>query len=76
MIESTAYEIIRQEGYQEGVKAGIERGIEQGMEQGLERSLKHGRQQGMLFAIKTILEPRFEAEGPYELSGVKTLHRV
>ena len=63
MIESAAYEIIRQEGYQEGIKAGIERGIEQGMEQGLERGIKHGRQQGLLFAIKTILELRFGAEG-------------
>ncbi len=59
MIESAAYEIIRQEGYQEGVKAGIERGVEQGIERGLQQ----GRQQGILFAIKTILELRFGAEG-------------
>ena len=55
MIESAAYEIIRQEGYQEGVNEGIELGIEQG--------LKQGRQDGLLFAIKTILELRFGAEG-------------
>ena len=55
MIESAAYEIIRQEGYQEGVNEGIELGIERGLQQ--------GRQQGVLFAIKTILELRFGAQG-------------
>ncbi len=51
MIESAAYDIIKQEGYEEGIKAGIQQGIEKGI------------QQGMLFAIKSMLEWKFGTEG-------------
>ncbi len=51
MIESAAYDIIKQEGYEEGIKAGIQHGMEKGV------------QQGMLFAIKSMLEWKFGTEG-------------
>jgi len=67
MIESAAYDIIKQEGYEEGIKAGIqqgiEKGIQQGVEQGIQQGIEKGVQQGMLFAIKSMLEWKFGTEG-------------
>jgi predicted transposase YdaD len=56
MIESYAYEIIKQEGFEQGLQQGREEGREQGLQQ--------GRRQGELDrarkAIYEVLEARFE----------------
>ncbi len=51
MIESPAFEIIKQIGYEEGLKAGIQQGIQ------------HGIQQGLLEAIELGLKLKFGAKG-------------
>ena len=55
MIESAAYDIIKQEGVHEGIQQGIQQGIEQGIQQGM--------QQGLLESLMTILEIKFGIEG-------------
>lgn len=51
MIESYAYELIKQEGIQEGMEEGLTRGLKagrrEGLEQGLERGLERGLEQGL-----------------------------
>ncbi len=51
MIESHAYEIIKNEGIEEGIQQGIQQGVQQGIQQGLRAAIKLG------------LELRFGAEG-------------
>jgi len=57
MIESAAYELIRQEGINEGIQQGIEKGIEQGIVQGIER----GKIQVMRETVIDLLTIRFGA---------------
>jgi predicted transposase YdaD len=63
MIESHAYEIIRNEGYAEGIEKGMQQGIQQGMQQGIQQGLRQGVHQGLLTAIKLGLELKFGTEG-------------
>ena len=51
MIESVAYEIIKEEGIREGIEKGMERGIVEGMEKGVRQALN-----GM---VMDALEERF-----------------
>ena len=76
MIESHAYEIIKNEGYAEGVQQGMQQGIEKGMQQGIEQGMQQGMQQGMLAAIKLGLELRFGAEGLKLFPEIKKIHDV
>ncbi|MDQ7031494.1 MAG: hypothetical protein Q9M37_02080 [Desulfonauticus sp.] len=57
MIESAAYEIIKQEGIKEGIQQGLEKGIQQGMERGLQQGM------WMLKAIGLGLELKFGVQG-------------
>ena len=63
MIESAAYEIIKQEGFEEGYKKGLTKGLLQGKEEGLKEGIKEGKREGLLKGIELGLEIRFGAEG-------------
>ncbi|MDQ7031183.1 MAG: hypothetical protein Q9M37_00480 [Desulfonauticus sp.] len=63
MIESAAYEIIKQEGIKEGIQQGIQQGLERGIQQGLERGIQQGMYQGMLKAIELGLKLKFGVQG-------------
>jgi flagellar biosynthesis/type III secretory pathway protein FliH len=52
MIESAAYDLIKEEGFKEGMQKGMQQGMEQGMQQGM----RQGMRQGLIDA----LEARFE----------------
>ena len=65
MIESAAYDIIKQEGIKEGIEKGIEKGIERGIEKGF---LQKARED-----VIEILEARFELVPP---SIVKTIQKT
>ena len=55
MIESAAYDIIKEEGLREGREEGLREGREEGLREGLEEGLREGLQEGIL----EILEIRF-----------------
>ncbi len=55
MIESVAYEIIKNEGIKEGVQQGLQHGLQQGVQQGL--------QQGLREAVESLLRVKFGVEG-------------
>ena len=59
MIESAAYDIIKQEGYEEGIKAGIQQGIEKGIQQGIQQGIR----EGLVEAVELGLKLRFGTEG-------------
>ncbi len=42
MVESAAYNLIKQEGFQEGIEKGIERGIEKGIERSVQKMFMKG----------------------------------
>jgi len=76
MVESAAYELIKNEGIQEGVQLGIQQGIQQGLHDGM---LQEARE-----AILDNLEVRFGSvpgsiaaivRGISELPVLKALHR-
>jgi len=46
MIESAAYDIIRQEGYEEGMVAGMQKGIQEGIQKGIQEGMQEGMQKG------------------------------
>ena len=75
MIESAAYEIIKQEGFEEGynkgllkgkeegLKEGLLKGKEEGFKEGILRGKEEGIREGLLKGIEIGLEVRFGAEG-------------
>lgn len=63
MIESAAYDIIKDEGWKEGLLRGIEKGIEQGVRQGRQEGILIGERKGLLESAKFILETKFGARG-------------
>jgi flagellar biosynthesis/type III secretory pathway protein FliH len=54
MIESAAYDIIRQEGIQEGIREGIREGIQEGIQEGII--------QGIRESLAVLIESKFESE--------------
>ncbi len=56
MIESVAYDILKQEGYRDGWEKGLERGLERGLEKGIEKGLEKGIEQGIEQGIEKGLE--------------------
>jgi len=62
MIQSAAYDIIKQEGVKEGIQLGIEQGIEQGRQQGITQGIRQGIQRMQQFA-RALIEMKF---GPVE----------
>ncbi|MBX7234395.1 MAG: hypothetical protein K1X65_08425 [Caldilineales bacterium] len=81
MIESYAYELIKQEGIQEGMDEGLTRGLKagrrEGLEQGLERGLERGRgtglREGLLDSISFGLGLRFGTPGDAMLPEISRL---
>ena len=71
MIESAAYEIIKQEGFKKGYNKGLLKGREEGLregllkgrEEGIKEALLKGIREGLLKWIELGLEVRFGAEG-------------
>jgi flagellar biosynthesis/type III secretory pathway protein FliH len=75
MIESAAYEIIKQEGFEEGFKAGVlkgkeegfkeglQEGIQKGLQEGIQKGLQEGIQEGLREAIELGLKLKFGVEG-------------
>ena len=58
MIESAAYEIIRQDGFREGIQEGILQGIQDGIQQGI-RQVLHSLSESVI----ALLEIKFGLEG-------------
>lgn len=56
MIESVAYEILKEEGYRNGWEKGLERGLEKGIEKGMEQGIEQGLEQGIEQGIEKGLE--------------------
>ena len=52
MIESAAYELIRQEGINEGIQQGIQKGIVQGIEKGIEKGIEQGIEIGKIQVMR------------------------
>ncbi len=46
MIESAAYDIIKNEGFTEGIREGMKKGEQDGLRKGLEKGRKEGRREG------------------------------
>lgn len=84
MVESYAYEMIKQEGLAEGRAEGLEQGLQQGLEQGLEQGRQQGLEQGrregarnaLLDAIAFGLDLRFGAEGLRLLPEISNIEDV
>jgi hypothetical protein len=60
MIQSAAYEIIKEEGLREGIEKGLKESLQRGLKQGLEQGLQRGLQQGFRDSILQVLEEKFE----------------
>ena len=63
MMESHAYEIIMNEGFEKGIQQGMEKGMQQGMEKGMQQGMRQGMRQGLLTAIKLGLDLKFGTAG-------------
>jgi len=59
MIQSAAYEIIKEEGIREGIKQGIQQGLQQGLQEGLRE------------AIESLLKVKFGVEGTRLMERLK-----
>lgn len=70
MIESAAYEIIKQDGFREGMMQGLDQGLQQGLDQGL--------QQGIRQSIKRLLLNGFKPDEVVKLLEVdkKTVMQI
>jgi len=77
MIESAAYELIKEEGRIEGLREGLEKGLREGLErgraEGLHEGLEKGRAEGLREGILLGLELKFGVEG---LRAFKTVRRI
>lgn len=77
MIESYAYELIKQEGIQEGMEEGLTRGLKAGRREGLEQGLERGRgtglREGLLDSISFGLGLRFGRPGDEMLPEISRL---
>jgi len=76
MIESAAYDLIKQEGIREGIREGIQEGIREGIREGMLRKSRE--------AVLEVLEARFDLvprsirtaiDGIDDAATLKTLHR-
>ena len=92
MIESAAYELIKEEGRAEGraeglreglergraegLHEGLERGRAEGLREGLEKGLEKGRREGLLEGILLGLELKFGAEGLRAFTKVRGIEDV
>ncbi len=76
MIESAAYELIKEEGRIEGLREGLERGRAEGLREGLEKGLEKGRREGLLEGILLGLELKFGAEGLRAFTKVRGIEDV
>ncbi len=72
MIESPAFEIIKQLGYKEGLKAGIQQGMQQGIQQGIQQ----GKIEGLLRGIELGLKIKFGIEGIKLLPRIKKIKDI
>jgi hypothetical protein len=72
MIESAAYEIIKQEGFKEGYDKGILKGREEGLREGILKGIR----EGLLKGIELGLEVRFGAEGLALYPEIKKIKNV
>ena len=52
MIESVAYDIIKQEGIEAGMQLGLQKGLEQGIQKGIEQGMQKGLEQGIQKGIQ------------------------
>jgi len=74
MIESAAYDLIKNEGLNEGIQIGMEKGIERGKYEGIQIGIDKGLQQGIITAKQDdILEI---LEGRYHTVPVSILDRI
>ena len=80
MIESAAYELIKEEGRIEGLREGLEKGraegLREGLEKGLREGLEKGRREGLLEGILLGLELKFGAEGLRVFTKVRGIEDV
>ena len=88
MIESAAYEIIKQEGFEEGFKAGVlkgkeegfkeglQEGIQKGLQEGIQKGLQEGIQEGLREAIELGLKLKFGVEGLKLLPEVESIKDI
>ena len=84
MIESAAYEIIKQEGFKKGYNKGLLKGREEGLregllkgrEEGIKEALLKGIREGLLKWIELGLEVRFGAEGLALYPEIKKIKNV
>ncbi len=72
MIESAAYEIIKQEGFEEGYNKGLLKGKEEGFKEGLQE----GIQEGLREAIELGLKLKFGVEGLKLLPEIEKVKEV
>lgn len=77
MVESYAYQLIKEEGLHEGLEKGLEKGrqegLEKGLQEGLEKGLQEGLRTGLLEAIAFGLHIRFGAAGLRLLPEIATI---
>ncbi len=80
IMESAAYELIKEEGRIEGLREGLEKGRAEGraegLREGLERGLEKGRAEGLLEGILLGLELKFGAEGLRAFTKVRHIEDV
>ena len=92
MIESAAYELIKEEGRIEGLREGLEKGLREGLErgraeglheglekgraEGLREGLEKGRAEGLREGILLGLELKFGAEGLRAFKAVRRIEDV
>ena len=68
MIESAAYEIIKQEGFEEGRREGFKEGLQEGIQEGIQKGLRE--------AIELGLKLKFGVEGLKLLPEVESIKDV
>ena len=68
MIESAAYDLIKEEGIREGLRQGLEKGLEQGLEKG---KLQEAQE-----AVLDILEARFQAVPRSVITAVRRIDEL
>ena len=54
MIQSYAYDIIKQEGIKEGVQIGVQQGIKEGIQQGVQQGELHSKREAVCTALEEL----------------------
>ena len=79
MIESVAYDIIKQEGIEAGMQLGMQKGLEQGIQKGIYKGIEQGREEGLLLdAREMVIEAvseRFDVCPPDVISAVNRIEQ-